>query len=64
MARTNARLAKAIADHKAALRDFDRASTAYFRQMERPGEAAAEAKMRTASNRLDEAARAVELAEA
>ena len=64
MARTNARLAKARANHKAAMRKYDKACTAYYRAMERPGEAAAAAKMRTMSDRLDEAARAVVEAEA
>ena len=64
MTKNDARLVKARRDHKAAMREFDRASMAYYRAMERPGESAAAAKMRTASDRLDEAARAVELAEA
>ena len=64
MARNDARLTKARRDHKAAMRDFDRASAAFYRSMERPGEAAAAAKMRTASDRLDRAAQAVAEAEA
>jgi len=64
MTKNNARLVRARHDHKAAMREYDRASMAYYHAMERPGEAAAAAKMRTMSDRLDRAARAVELAEA
>ena len=68
MTRTNGKRAsvirKARAAHKAAMREYDRASMAYYRAMERPGEAAAAARMRTMSDRLDRAARAVERAEA